>query len=331
MRRIRIKKMRKFLKYTSLLLALLLVLPTLLFTSCGKIGGNDKISIVCTAFAQYDFVMNIIGENRENFEVTYLLESGTDMHSYSNTISVEDKVKILSCDLFVCIGGSSEKWIDELISDEKSKEIKTLKLIDCVGELVCPSENNHDHDHDHTHAHECDEHIWLSPKRAIMMCDAICREICALDGENAELYTENSVKYKENLEKLDNDFESMISSAKNSHLIFADRFPFVYLTNDYGIEYSAAFGGCSSETNATFETVARLVKDIKDKNIKNLIILEKGKTSIADTLISESGRNDISTLSAISMQNVSKKDIEGGMTYLSAMQKNLEIIGKAMN
>ena len=331
MRRIGINnKMRKFLKYTSLLLVLLLVLPTLLFTSCGKIGGKDKISIVCTAFAQYDFVMNIIGENRENFEVTYLLESGTDMHSYSNTISVEDKVKILSCDLFICIGGSSEKWIDELLSDEKSKEIKTLKLIDCVGELVCPSENEHI-DHDHSHSHECDEHIWLSPKRAIMMCDAICREICAIDSENAEVYTENSTKYRENLEKLDNDFESVISSAKNSHLIFADRFPFVYLTSDYNISYSAAFGGCSSETNATFETVARLVKDIKDKNIKNLIILENGKTSIADTLISESGRNDITVLGVMSMQNVSKKDIEGGMTYLSAMQKNLEMIGKAMN
>lgn len=322
--------MRKFLKYISLLLVLLLVLPTLLFTSCERFVENDKISIVCTAFPQYDFVMNILGKQSENFEVTYLLESGTDMHSYSNTISVEDKVKILSCDLFICIGGSSEKWIDDLLSDESSKEIKTLKLIDCVGELVCPSEDDHT-DHDHSHSHECDEHIWLSPKRAIMMCEAIYREICALDSENTEIYAENNEKYKEKLKKLDGDFENMVLSAKNDHIVFADRFPFVYLTNDYNISYSAAFSGCSSETSATFETVARLVKDIKDKNIKNLIVLEKGKTSIADTLISESGRNDITVLSVLSMQNVSKKDIEDGMTYLSAMQKNLEILGKAMN
>lgn len=319
--------MRKFLKYTSLLLVLLLVLPTLLFTSCDKIGENGKISIVCTAFVQYDFVMNILGKQSENFEVTYLLESGTDMHSYSNTISVEDKVKILSCDLFICIGGSSEKWIDELLSGESSKEIRTLKLIDCVGELVCLNED----DHDYSHAHECDEHIWLSPKRAMMMCEAIYREICALDSENTEIYTENNEKYKEKLKKLDGDFENMVLSAKNDHIVFADRFPFVYLTNDYNISYSAAFSGCSSETSATFETVARLVKDIKDKNIKNLIVLEKGKTSIADTLISESGRNDITVLGVLSMQNVSKKDIEDGMTYVSAMQKNLEILGKAMN
>ena len=321
--------MKKLFKCISVLLAALFVLPSLL-TSCGKTGGKDKISIVCTAFPQYDFVMNILGENSENFEVTYLLESGTDMHSYSNTISVDDKVKILSCDLFICIGGSSEKWIDDLLSGEKSKEIRTLKLIDCVSELVCPSKDEHT-DHDHSHAHECDEHIWLSPKRAQMMCEAIYREICALDSENTDVYTENHTKYKEKLKKLDNGFESMISSAKTNYLIFADRFPFVYLTNDYNISYSAAFGGCSTETSATFETVARLVKDIKDNDIKNLIVLEKGKTSIADTLVSESGRNDIAVLSVISMQNVSKKDIEGGMTYISAMQKNLEILGKAMN
>lgn len=323
--------MKKIFKYISVLLIVLLVLPTLLFTSCGKIGEKDKINIVCTAFAQYDFVMNILGEYGGKFEVTYLLESGTDMHSYSNTISVSDKVEILSCDLFICIGGSSEKWIDDLLSDEDSKKIKTLKLIDCVGELVCPTEDDHA-DHDHKHSHECDEHIWLSPKRAIMMCDAICKAICELDDQNADLYVENYyAKYKKELEELDKAYESVVSCANVDHLVFADRFPFVYLTNDYGINYSAAFGGCSTETNATYETVARLVKDIKDKNIKTLIILEKGKTNIADTLIAESGRNDISTLSVISMQNVSKKDIEGGLTYISAMQKNLEILGKAMN
>ncbi|MBE6607086.1 MAG: zinc ABC transporter substrate-binding protein [Ruminococcaceae bacterium] len=326
---IRSNNMKKIFKYISILLALLLVLPTLL-ASCGKTGGKDKINIVCTAFVQYDFVMNIIGENRGKFEVTYLLESGTDMHSYSNLISVSDKVKILSSDLFICIGGSSEKWIDDLLGSEKSKEINTLKLIDCVGELVCTSDDDHE-SHGHTHAHECDEHIWLSPKRAIMMCDAICGEISLLDSKNAEMYAENNVKYKEKLEKLDNDFESMISSAKTKYLLFADRFPFVYLTNDYGIDYSAAFVGCSTETNATYETVAKLVKDIKDKNIKNLIVLENGKTAIADTLISESGRNDITVLSVVSMQNVSKKDINSGLSYISAMQENLENFGKAMN
>ena len=324
------KKMRKISRYISVLLILILVLPTLLLTSCDLNSNSNKISIICSTFAQYDFTMNILGEASDKFDVAYLLESGIDMHSYSNSISVSDKVKILSSDLFICIGGSSEKWIGELLLDDDAKEMKVLKLIDCVGELVCDDSDSHKN-HDHSNADECDEHIWLSPKRAIMMCDAICKEICDLDNENAEIYAENNTEYKEKLEKLDNDIENTITSAKTDHIIFADRFPFVYLTNDYGIGYSAVFDGCSAETNATYETVVSLVKDINEKNIKVLITLEKSKTDIADTLIAESGRADMSVMSVISMQNVSKKDIDNGMTYISVMYENLEILGKAMN
>ncbi len=323
--------MKKLRQYISVLMAIILVLPTVFLASCDADRASDKISIVCSTFAQYDFTMNILGKASDKFDVTYLLESGTDMHSYSNSISVEDKVKILSSDLFICIGGSSEKWIDELLDDRDSTNTKVIKLIDSVGELVCADDGNHK-DHDHLHADECDEHIWLSPKRAIMMCDKICDEICELDDQNADLYVENYyAKYKKKLEELDRAYESAVSSAKNNHLVFADRFPFVYLINDYGIGYSAAFDGCSAETNATYETVVSLVKDIKEKNIKVLITLEKSKTDIADTLIAESGRADMSVMSVISMQNVSKKDIDNGMTYISVMYENLEILGKAMN
>lgn len=323
--------MKKIRKYISVLMIILLVLPTIFLASCQTLSDGGKMSIVCSTFAQYDFTMNILGEASDKFEVSYLLESGTDMHSYSNSISVSDKVRILSCDLFICIGGSSEKWIDELLDDDAAKGVKVIKLIECVGEPVCPSEDEHD-DHGHTHAHECDEHIWLSPKRAIMMCDAICDAICELDKENADIYTENyRENYKKELEKLDNDFENTVSSAKLAHIVFADRFPFVYLTNDYNIGYSAAFEGCSTETSATYETVVSLVNDINEKNIKVLMILEKGGTDIADTLIKESGRNDITVMKMISMQNVSRKDIDGGMSYISAMYENLEVLGKAMN
>ena len=324
--------MKKIIGYISVLLIILMLLSTVFLVSCDNGSRDGKIGIVCTAFAQYDFTMNIIGENVDKFEVTYLLESGTDMHSYSNSISVSDKVKILSSSLFICIGGSSEKWIDELTGADDANNTKVVKLIESVGELVCLSDHAHkEHsDHDHSHAHECDEHIWLSPKRALMMCDAICEEICALDGENADKYRENNEKYKEKLEALDKEYENTFSSEK-AHLVFADRFPFVYLTNDYSVGYSAAFDGCSTETNATYETVVSLVNDIKAKDIKVLLKLEKSKTDIADTLIAESGRENMSVMSVISMQNVSKKEINDGMTYISAMYENLEVFGKAIN
>ncbi len=299
-----------------------------LLSSCDTDFGSNKKSIVCTAFAQYDITLNILGKKADDFDVLYLLESGTDMHSYSNSISVADKAKMLSCELFICIGGESEAWIDELLDDSDAQDVKLLSLIDKVGEQICHEDS---HAHDHSHAHECDEHIWLSPKRALMICDAICEEICNIDPENAGLYRENCEQYKNELEKLDREIENTVSSAKNNYLIFADRFPFIYLAQDYGINYSAAFDGCSTETGATFETVSRLVSDINAHNVKTLITLEKSAVNITDTLIKESGRSDITVQSVSSMQNVSKKDIENGITYIRTMYENLEIFRKAMN
>lgn len=318
----------KMKKYISVFLLLALFVGLFSLFSCES-GENGKRKIVCTAFAQYDFTMNILGERANEFEVIYLLENGSDMHSYANSISVSDKMNILSCELFVSIGGESEKWIDEMLTDKNAEGIRVLKLIDEVGETICLGEE-HSHE-DASHSHECDEHIWLSPKRAILMCDAICESLCAIDPEGAETYKTNLAQYKEKLSALDSEYENAVSTAKINHLIFADRFPFVYLTHDYGINYSAAFDGCSTETGASFETVSRLASDIKKNGTKVLITLEKSGVNIVDTLKREAGDGEITSHSVNSLQSVSRKDIDAGLTYLSAMYLNLEVIRKAMN
>ncbi len=320
--------MKKTVKYIALLL-LLFSLALGVFTACTETGEGGKKTIICSAFAQYDFTLNILGERAEDFDVKYLLESGSDMHSYSNSVSVSDKMAILSSDLFITVGGSSEKWIDDMLSENEGENVKLLRLIDFVGELVCTGGKGHEA-HGHEHADDCDEHIWLSPKRALMMCDAICEEICTLDSENAPLYRENCEKYCEKLSELDKKCEGIFSNENSPYLLFADRFPFVYLTNDYGVSYSAAFSGCSSETGATYETVATLVSVIKEKNIKVLLTLEKGSSDISKTLISEAKRDDITAEKLFSMQNVGKKDMENGFSYLFAMQENLKVFEKAV-
>lgn len=318
----------KMKKYISVFLLLALFVGLFSLFSCES-GENGKRKIVCTAFPQYCFTKNILGERADEFDVIYLLENGSDMHSYANSISVSDKMNILSCELFVSIGGESEKWIDEMLTDKNAEGIRVLRLIDEVGETICLGE---EHSHaDTSHSHECDEHIWLSPKRALLMCDAICDSLCAIDPEGAETYKTNLAQYKEKLSALDSEYENAVSTAKINHLIFADRFPFVYLTNDYGINYSAAFDGCSTETGASFETVSRLASDIKKNGTKVLITLEKSGVNIVDTLKREAGDGEITSHSVNSLQSVSRKDIDAGLTYLSAMYLNLEVIRKAMN
>ncbi|MBE6619053.1 MAG: zinc ABC transporter substrate-binding protein [Ruminococcaceae bacterium] len=321
------EKFMKIRKYISYVLLLALVAGLTCLVSCSD-GRSGKRKIVCSAFAQYDFTLNILGEKAEDFDVIYLLENGSDMHSYANSVSASDKLNILSSELFICIGGESEKWVDEMLDDKNAENIRVLRLINEVGETLCHEGDGHTHGEDNSH--ECDEHIWLSPKRASLMCDAICKELCVIDPDAAEVYRENAKAYKEKLSELDEDYEETVNSAKINYLVFADRFPFLYMTNDYGINYSAAFDGCSTETGASFETVRRLASDIKSSGTKVLLTLEKSGVNIIDTLKNEVGDTQITSESVNSLQSVSRKDIDGGLTYLSAMRKNLEAFRKAM-
>ncbi|MBQ8742856.1 MAG: zinc ABC transporter substrate-binding protein [Clostridia bacterium] len=320
--------MKKIIGYISIFIALTM-LPLALFSSCVGPSG-DGHGIICTSFAQYDFTLNILGERADDFNVRYLLESGVDMHSYSNSMSVSDKVDILGSELFICIGGSSEKWIDGILKDSGKNGPRVIRLINEVGDTVCALDDTHGHSHENG-GHESDEHIWLSPKRAAMMCEAICDGICLVDPDNSDIYRKNCENYLKKLEKLDLDYEKAFKEAGDPYLVFADRFPFIYLTEDYSIPYSAAFDGCSAESNASFETVARLVSDIKKHGVETVITLEKSRDAIADTLIKQVGDVSLKSVSVSSMQNVTKKDIANGLDYISEMEKNLEVFRKAMN
>ena len=318
----------KIKKYLALLLLAALLAGVFCLSSCGE-TESGKRKIVCTAFSQYDFTLNILGERAGEFEVVYLLDNGSDMHSFVNSISAKDKLDILTAELFICIGGESEEWVDELLEGESSSDSLKVRLIDHIGEPICHGDDHH-HDHE-GHSHESDEHIWLSPKRASLMCDAICASLCEIDPDYAEKYRENCEGYKQKLAELDKEYENAVNTAERNYLVFADRFPFAYLTHDYGINYSAAFDGCSTETGASFETIVRLASDIKSSGTRVLLTLEKSGVNIVETLKKAANDDNLDSRKVNSLQSVSKKDIEEGISYLSVMYENLDAFRKAMN
>ena len=57
---------------------------------------------------------------------------------------------------------------------------------------------------------------------------------------------------EEKLEKLDSSYREVCENAGRKLVVVADRYPFRYLFDDYGIDYYAAFPGCSSETDAGY-------------------------------------------------------------------------------
>ena len=119
---------KSFLKYIAFAVSSLLA-P--LCISCNGIN-NGKSKIITTIFPEYDWVMNVLGDKKDNFDVSMLLDSGVDLHSYSPT--PKDIVEISNCDMFVYVGGESDAWVDDVLKDAKNKDMKVINLMEVLGD-----------------------------------------------------------------------------------------------------------------------------------------------------------------------------------------------------
>ena len=219
--------------------------------SCaGDVNGEGKKTIVTTIFPEYDWVMNILGDKADQFEVVLLMDKGTDLHSYQP--SVTDLAVISECDLFVYVGGESDAWAEDAVSQATNKDMQVLDLLSVIGsnaveeELVEGMECEEEEEEGEEEGPEYDEHVWLSLRNASVLCGAICEEIDKIDPDNRDVYDSNLSSYQENLSDLDQRYAEVVSSAAYDTLLFGDRFPFRYLIEDYGLHYYAAFLGCSA-------------------------------------------------------------------------------------
>ena len=300
---------------------------------CGKGKKNGKLFVVVTIFPEYDWVKEILGDNPGDAEITMLLDNGADLHSYQPT--ADDILKVQNCDVFIYVGGESDKWVDNVMAQKSNKNMVVLNLLDVLGdkvkeeEVVEGMEAEDEDEHDEEEA-EKDEHVWLSLKNASVICDAVKDALSKADKDNAELYEKNCKAYKEKLEKLDAEYEAAVKEASVKTLLFGDRFPFRYLADDYGLEYYAAFAGCSAESEASFKTIKYLSDKINELKLKHVMKIESSNGKLANSIIENSGAKDVDVLSLNSIQSISREDMKNGVSYISLMEGNLEVLKKAL-
>lgn len=300
-------------------------------TACGntKTATSGKTEIVCTTFVQYDWMRNLIAGVEDHYELTLLLKNGTDMHSYQMT--AEDMIHISDCDMFIYVGGESDRWINDIQSNIKKKEQIQVNLMELLGDLAKEEEHAESMEHDHEEEDAFDEHIWLSLKNTEILLPQLTDLLIKMDSANSGLYTSNLEKYQAELEALDNAYEDMIDSAKYDTILFGDRFPFRYLVDDYHLNYFAAFAGCSAETEASFETIAFLADKMNELHLPAVLIIEKSSDKLAQSIINNTTDKNQKILTLNSLQSVTSEEISSGVTYLSVMKNNLEVLMQALN
>lgn len=284
-----------------------------------------------------------LGDKVKNVEVTMLLDNGVDLHSYQPTIN--DIAKISDCDMFIYVGGESDGWVNEALKNAKNDKMKVINLLEVLGDSVKTEEliegmqeEEHDHHHDneeiteekHEHEEEKDEHVWLSLKNAKILCKVIADNLSEIDPENKDIYSANVSVYIEKLSALDEEYKKMVNGSNRKIVLFGDRFPFRYLVDDYGLDYYAAFVGCSAETEASFETVAFLSKKTDELKLPCVLTIEGANHKIAETVVANTYSKNQKVLTMDSMQSTTSSDVKNGITYISVMEKNLDILREAL-
>ena len=318
------------------ILALLLALwiPAAVLSGCAPqddSAASNKLNIVTTIFPAYDWVREILGDETDRAEITTLLDSGVDLHSYQPT--VDDIVKISDCDLFLYVGGESDGWVEDALKNAPNKDRKVIRLLDVLGDSAKAEETvegMQEEEHDHEEEAEYDEHIWLSLKNAQVLVAAISEALQETDPARKNTYAANAAAYAEKLSALDGEYRAAVDSGKYKTLLFGDRFPFRYLADDYGLDYYAAFPGCSAETEASFETVSFLAGKMDALGLPCVLTIEGTQHKIAETVVQNTAQKNQQILTMDSMQAVTANDAASGVSYLSIMEKNLSVLKKAL-
>lgn len=325
----------------SIIAMIVMFLSIISLSGCNKKEEDKKLKIVTSNFPSFDLARAVVKDNK-NIDLRMLLKPGSDMHHFDAT--PKDIKDILSSDVFIYNGGESDEWIDKILKDIDKKKTTVIKLMDLVNvveeEHVEGMEEEHDHDHDHDkdkddhdHDHdeeekEYDEHVWTSPVNAKIIVSSIKEAMIKKDATNKNVYEKSASKYISELDKIDNEFKKIVKNAKRKEIVFGDRFPLRYFVDTYGLKYSAAFPGCSEETEASAKTIKFLINKVKDNKIPVVFHIELSDKKIAKSIAKETGAKVLEFKTA---HNLSQKDFDKGVTYIDIMKDNIKVLKEALN
>lgn len=309
---------------------------------------QKKYSVVSTSFPGYDFARAVT--KNTNISTKMLVKPGAETHTYEPT--PQDIIDIKNADMFIYAGGDSDTWVEKILKDVDTKKTHAVKLIDLVStveeEIVegmeDEDEHDHEHDHDHSHSHEhdheshehkhdhdeeeegpeIDEHVWTSPKKAMEIVKKIAEVASEIDVAEKNKIDDNAEKYVAEIAQVDKDLHQVIDG-KISEIVVADRFPFRYFADEFGLKYAAAFSGCSEQTEASAKTISFLINKVKQDKIKKIYKIELSNGKIAETVSKDTGAEVLELHSA---HNVTAEDFSKGVTYVDLMKRNLLALSK---
>ena len=318
-----------FKKIISAVLGMALVFSA---AGCSKAPrtASKGIKVVCATAPLYDWTRQIT-EGTDSTDLSLIIGNGTDLHSFQP--SAADIISIKSADVLVYVGGESDGWIRDALKETVNKNQQVVCLMDVLKDSIVEEEvvegmqgEDEEEGEGEEEGPEYDEHVWMSLRLTRKSCKAIEEALEKVSSKDAAKYKANLESYDAKLVSLDKQYEEMVKGARLNTMIVPDRYPFRYLAEDYKLKYSAAFVGCSAETEASFETVKFLADKVKELDPKSVLIIENSDGKLAKTVLETAGKSDVKVEVLDSMQSCGK-----ALDYLKTMTDNLGKLKAALS
>jgi zinc transport system substrate-binding protein len=295
-------------------IAIVCLILSLILPSCQqkseKVIHEKKFIVVTTLFPLYDFAMNI---GKQKVDVTLLLPPGIEPHSYEPRPS--DIAKIQQADIFIYTGRFMEPWSENILKGIGSRG---PLVIDSSKIIRFSEEDGNNRKHGHT---TLDPHIWLDFSNAKKMVVNILDGFLKKDLAHKDFYIKNAEEYKKKLDDLDRKFKDSLASCKKDTIIHGGHFVFGYLTRRYNIKYLSAYKGFSPDAETTPGNLIELMKKMKEHDIKYVFYEELISPKVAGTIARETKAKLLMLHGA---HNVSKDEMDRGVTFISLMEQNLD-------
>jgi zinc transport system substrate-binding protein len=313
---------------------LLLLMIGLLFTVTCKqgdrpTGENTRMEVIATIFPLYDFSRNIGGDK---INVTMLIPPASDAHHYE--LKPDDIMRIGKTDIFLFSSFEMEPWAIKVI-DAVADKTNMLAVETGQGASFLPLPEHHEHhsgsrsglnENITNHAAKLDPHIWLDFDNAQKMIDNITKAFIRKDPKNSAFYEQNARDYKLRLIDLDKKYRKQLSNCRTRTILHAGHWAFAYPASRYRLQYMAAYN-ISADAEPSPQQILILIEKVKGQKLPYIYYEDLDAPRLAETIASETGAG---LLKLSNGQDISKKDIQSGVSFLSLMERNLKNLKKGM-
>lgn len=312
---------KKYIFVFTLLLSL-----SLLGAAAVKLGGGrtdkadgEKLQVATSFYPMYVAVLNVT-DGADNVAVQNLTEPKTGcLHDYQ--LTAQDMVTLSDADVFVINGGGMESFLDKAL--EQYPELDVVSAGEGIELLKNDALALHAHgdSDDHGHEEEYNAHMWMDISKYEQQVDNIVAGLSGLDSANREIYEGNGLAYKQKLESLKTEAETVVNRAANRNIIiFHDSF--AYFADEYGLELKGVLE-MDENTALSAADVAELVREVKEEDVGILFVEEQYGTDIADAVAKETGARVYILDSLVTGDGT--KD-----SYLDGMEQNLKTLKEAL-